>query len=272
MPDAAGPMPGRFIVREFFIVTPRLLALVSILAAVFVGAVALAALTLPARAPGDVAAFDRRVRAYLMTHPEVIMEAVSLLERRNQARRAHAQRDLIRRYRYRLLDSGPLPVAGNTAGDVTVVEFFDYRCPYCRQAVPEVKRLLAADPGVRLVRKEFPVLGPDSVRASRAAIAASYQGKYLAFHDALMTRAGALDEQALMAVALAVGLDTARLVKDMVRPEVDAVIREAHGLARVLGITGTPAFIIGDVLLPGFVEAPDLALAVAGARRAAKSR
>ncbi len=252
--------------------TPRFFALFSILVAAFVGAVTVAALTLPARAPDDVGAFDRQVRAYLMTHPEVIMEAVSLLERRNQARRAHEQRNLIRRYRDRLMDSGPLPVAGNASGDVTVVEFFDYRCPYCRQAVPEVKRLLAADPGVRLVRKEFPVLGPDSVRASRAAIAANYQGKYLAFHDALMTHAGPLDEAAVMEAARAVGLDTARLARDMARAEVDAVIREAHGLARVLGITGTPAFVIGDVLLPGFVEAPDLAHAVAGARRAAKAR
>lgn len=252
--------------------TPRFLALVSILVAAFVGAVTLAALTLPAGAPGDIAAFDRRVRAYLMTHPEVIMEAVSLLERRNQARRAHAQRDLIRRYRDRLMDSGPLPVAGNKAGDVTVVEFFDYRCPYCRQAVPEVKRLLAADPGVRLVHKEFPVLGPDSVRAARAAIAANYQGKYLAFHDALMAHAGALDEAAVMTLARAAGLDVARLAKDMARADVDAVIRESHALARALGITGTPAFVIGDVLLPGFVEASDLAHAVAAARRAARSR
>jgi protein-disulfide isomerase len=253
-------------------VTPRFLALLSILVAACVGAVALAVLNLPAGAPGDLTAFDRRVRAYLMTHPEVIMEAVSLLERRNQARRAHEQRDLIRRYRDRLMDSGPLPVAGNASGDVTVVEFFDYRCPYCRQAVPEVKRLLAADPGVRLVRKEFPVLGPDSVRAARAAIAANYQGKYLAFHDALMTHAGPLDEAAVMAAARAVGLDTARLAKDMVRPEVDAVIRESHALARALGINGTPAFVIGDVLLPGFVEARDLAQAVAGARRAVRAR
>ncbi len=252
--------------------TTRFLALLSILVAAFVGAVVLATLTLPAGAPGDIAAFDRRVRAYLMTHPEVIMEAVSLLERRNQARRAQGQSDLIRRYRDRLMDSGPLPVAGNKAGDVTVVEFFDYRCPYCRQAVPEVKRLLAADPGVRLVYREFPVLGPDSVRAARAAIAAHYQGKYLAFHDALMAHAGALDEAAVLAVARAVGLDTARLASDMARPQVDAVIREAHALARALGINGTPAFIIGDILLPGFVEAADMAQAVATARRAAKAR
>lgn len=264
--------PGAGVIREFLIVSPRFLALVAILGAVLAGAVVLASLTLPVRPAADIGAFDRRVRAYLMTHPDVIMEAVAVLERRNQARQAHSQRDLIRRHRDRLLDSGPLPVAGNAAGDVTVVEFFDYRCPYCRQAADEVKRLLAADRGVRLVRKEFPVLGPDSVRAARAAIASARQGKYPAFHEALMTRGGPLDQAALRAVAREVGLDPVRLAADMVRPEVDSVIRASHALARDLGITGTPAFVVGDVLLPGFVEAPALLRAVAAARRAAETR
>lgn len=234
-------------------------------------AIALAALLVPATLPGgtagtDAGGFERRVRTYLMGHPEVILEAVESLRRRDEALQAERQRAAVRANRAAIIDAGPLPVAGNPAGDVTVVEFFDYRCPYCRQAFTEVKAMLAADGKVRFVPKEFPVLGPESLVASRAAIAAAMQGKYLAFHEALMTRPGDLDEAAVMDAARAVGLDPARLRQDMGGPGVSALISETQALARRLFINGTPAFVIGDELIPGYAGAADLRAAVARAR------
>ena len=216
------------------------------LIAFLVAALGLAALlvvaTLPAPSgPGD-GGFDRRVRAYLMTHPEVIIEAVESLR----------QRGALRANRAALLSSGPLPVAGNPSGDVTVVEFFDYRCPYCRQAVPEVKALLAADRNIRVVYKEFPVLGPESLYASRVAVAAALQGKYVAVHDALMGAREKLNEATIRAVATAAGVNWARIEIDIERPEVAKVIRDNLALAQHLAINGTPTFIIGDDVIPGY--------------------
>lgn len=253
-------------------VNSRFIALAALLVAILAGAVVLAVVTMPNVSGHGAAAFDRRVRAYLMTHPEVIMEAVAVLERRNHAQRATDVKGAIARHRGRLENPAPLPALGNPSGDVTVVEFFDYRCPYCRQAAGEVEALLEADKGVRLVLKEFPVLGPESVLAARAAIAAHRQGKYLALHRALMAHDGALDKAAVMALATAAGLDTGRLAADMARPETDAVIRDSHGLARALGINGTPAFVVGDRLMPGLVPAEALARAVAEARGTGAAR
>ncbi len=244
----------------------RFLCLVLILVVVVTGAVALVPLTLPTGGQGDAGGFDRRVRAYLLTHPEVIMEAVATLERRNTAARAREGRGAIRANRAALHAPGVLPVAGNAQGDVTVVEFFDYRCPYCRQAFVQVRALLAADPGVRLVFKEFPVLGPDSIFASKAAVAAVKQGKYMALHEALMAYRGKLDEAAVMTVAQSVGLNTVRLMADMNQAAVNATISGSHALARKIGINGTPAFVIGDEMVPGFINLDELKRLVAKAR------
>jgi protein-disulfide isomerase len=244
----------------------RFLCLVLILVAVVTAAVALVPLTLPTGGQGDAGVFDRRVRAYLLTHPEVIMEAVATLERRNTAARAQQGRAAIRANRAALHAPGALPVAGNAQGDVTVVEFFDYRCPYCRQAYVQVKALLAADPGVRLVFKEFPVLGPASVVAAKAAIAAGMQGKYIAFHEALMAYRGNLDQAAVMTVAASVGLNTARLTADMKQAVINTTISGSHALARKIGINGTPAFVIGDELVPGYISLDELKRLVAKAR------
>lgn len=244
----------------------RFLCLALILLAAVTAAVALVPLTLPTSGQGDAGAFDRRVRAYLLTHPEVIMEAVARLERRNTAARARQGRTAIRANRAALHATGILPVAGNAQGDVTVVEFFDYRCPYCRQAFVQVRALLAADPGVRVVFKEFPVLGPASIFASKAAVAAVMQGKYMAFHEALMAHRGNLDEAAVMKVAQSVGLSTAQLKVDMNKAAVNTTIGGSHALARKIGISGTPAFVIGDELVPGYISLDELKRLVAKAR------
>jgi protein-disulfide isomerase len=226
----------------------------------------LVAVTLPKGAGPDAGGFDRRVRAYLMAHPEVIADAAAVLQRREVIAASAARREAIHANRAAVLSSGPLPVAGNPDGDVTVVEFFDYNCPYCRQAFPQIASLLATDANVRVVFKEFPVLGPGSVFASQAAIAASLQGKYLAFHDALMTHGGELTPPVVLEVARATGLDVERLRADMTKPEVSVTIDESHALARRLLITGTPTFIIGDELIAGFAGIDEIRAAVAQAR------
>jgi protein-disulfide isomerase len=138
------------------------LALAAVLAAGLVSA------TLPTNW-ADGGSFERRVRAYLLAHPDVIADAVGVLRQRKADADTVVQREAIRADRAEILSSGPLPVAGNPKGDVTVVEFFDYNCPYCRRAFPLIKTMLAGDSGIRLVLREFPVLGPDSAFASQAA-------------------------------------------------------------------------------------------------------
>ena len=158
-----------------------------------------------------------------------------------------------------LVDDANAPILGNPKGDVTLVEFFDYRCPFCRQVEPWVQTLIKQDPGVRLVQKEFPILGPASVYAARMALAALKQGKHQEFHDALMAKEGNIDESdihegLIFEVAKSVGLDIDRMKVDMNSPDVDAEIRGSIRIARSLGLTGTPAFIVGTDLVPGATD------------------
>src|SRR5690606_16749914 len=145
------------------------------------------------------------------------------------------------------------PVIGNPAGDVTLVEFFDYRCPYCKRASATLAQLVEEDPKLRVVMKEFPILSQESVQAARAALAARQQGKYEAFHFALMQGGGGFSDEEILLVAEQVGLDTGALQQAMRDPAVEALLRDVNGLAGELGITGTLAFVIGDTLIPGAV-------------------
>ena len=154
------------------------------------------------------------------------------------------------------------PVLGNPDGDVTVVEFIDYNCPYCKRAMPEVQGLLDEDPNVRLVYREWPILGEGSVYASRAALASRVQGKYEEFHLALMGSRGRVEEASVLRIAKEIGLDIDQLKADMQSPDVDEHIESSMRLAQSLGFNGTPSFVVGDVLLPGFVEQAELQKAV----------
>lgn len=153
---------------------------------------------------------------------------------------------------------------GNPDGETVIVEFFDYNCPYCRRAAPEVSALIAEDPDLRVVMREWPILGPDSEAAARASLAARAQGKYAAFHEALMAQSTA-NAATIRRAADAVGLDFDRLQADMRAPEVEAHIARSRELATQLGISGTPTFIIGDTLVPGFAEKAQLATLIAEA-------
>jgi protein-disulfide isomerase len=170
-------------------------------------------------------------------------------------------------HRDRIFSDPRSPVAGNPSGDVTIVEFFDYHCTYCKAVSGPLDQLLAEDKGVRLVLKEFPILAEDSVVAARAALAASAQGKYWAFHQALMAHRGKFDLPALKAIAGSVGLDADRMEADMAAANVTEDLRGNHELARALGMAGTPTFVIGDRIIPGALSADDLKQLIAQARK-----
>ncbi len=207
------------------------------------------------------------VREYLKQHPEFLIEVLQAAEEKQQAGQASRARDAIVTERKALTENPADPVGGNPKGDVTLVEFFDYRCPYCKQVKPVVEQVLSQDRNVRVVYKEFPILGRDSVYASRAALAAHKQGRYLAFHHALMAYKGQLTEDAVHTVAKASGLDVDRLKRDMQDPSVEAVIAANHQVAEKIGIRGTPAFIVGGELAPGAIDAASLKAMIDKARK-----
>ncbi|MGH6944004.1 MAG: DsbA family protein [Geminicoccaceae bacterium] len=205
------------------------------------------------------------VRDYLMREPEVIYQALQELQHRQAAESAERQRKAVAANRTKLLNDPASPVGGNPDGDVTLVEFFDYRCPYCRHVVASLRELLGDDPELRIVFKDLPVLGADSVRAAKAALASRLQDRYVPFHFALMASED-LSLDGIRATARSVGLDPDRLVADMNAPEVQRAIDDNYRLAQELGIEGTPAFVIGGQLIPGAVEKTHLAELIQEAR------
>jgi len=206
----------------------------------------------------------------ILENPGIVMEAVAILEQQQVAAADVARVDVLTNQR-NLLELDPnAPVLGNLDGDVTVVEFFDYNCPYCRRAMDEVQGLLEDDPNVRLVYREWPILGEGSVFAAKAALAAREQGKYEAFHWALMGMNGRAEEASVMRVAAEVGLDVEQLRQDMQAPEIDEHLSTSMDLAQSLGFNGTPSFVIGDELVPGFVEQSQLLEVVETARKSAE--
>lgn len=246
-----------------------------------VGALATAALlTLPVQAASaqnisptsaaDKAAIEKIVRDYILENPEIITEAVRILKDRKVQADAAADRKMLDANRTALLNNPASPVGGNPSGDVTVVEFFDYRCGVCKRIHPIIDQLVKTDTNIRRVYKEWPILGPNSVLASRAAIAARKQGKYLSLHQVMMKANSAYSEAAIMAMAKSVGIDTARLARDMRSAETDAVLRNNYALAEKLKLNGTPSFVIGNTLLRGGRDLESLRAIVAEARAGKK--
>jgi protein-disulfide isomerase len=246
----------------------RFLLISFVLVASVAAALGLAVLSLPSRQ--DVArqmSFEQKVRNTLLSNPEIFAEAGRVLQKRSDRRRVAERKSSLRALKKVLRSPRGLPVLGNPKANITVVEFFDYRCPYCKQSLDVLRRLISDDPGLRLVFKEFPILGPQSVYASRMAIASTEQGKYLELHHALMSHRGQFDQKSLLAIARGVGLDIDRLRADMRKQRVGAIIEEARFLADKLAITGTPAMIIGDEVVPGYVDLVALKTLVLDARR-----
>ena len=219
--------------------------------------------------PEERALLRSEVRRYLLEHPEIIMEAIQVLEDRRREAETMADRDLVTRNLEALHADGFSFVAGNPEGDVTVVEFLDYNCGFCKRAHDEVRQLIETDPGLRYVVKEFPILGPSSRLAAQAALAATYQDegrRYLAYNDALMSHQGQLSERAVFDYADDVGLNVRQLRRDMERPEIEERLGRTQGLARALRIEGTPSFVIGGQLVRGYVPLDRMREAVARER------
>ena len=210
------------------------------------------------------------LREALRSDPSILRDAIEALQQAAQDDRAGAQRAAIAAREDALLRDPADPVKGNPRGDVTIVEFFDARCGYCKTLHPAMEALLREDPQLRLVLKDLPILGPNSVLASRALLAAQRQGKYLPLQDALMRLKGEPTEAALQAEAQRVGLDWARLKRDMQDPELQARLQGHLELAHAIGIEGTPALVIGGKLVPGAVDLPSLRQLVAEARQQGK--
>jgi protein-disulfide isomerase len=244
----------------------------SIRPALFAAAtVALAVLSPAAQAQGVAAgqrqAIEQIVREYLLQHPEVIVEAMEELQKRERADEERKAKQGLAENKSKLFNDPASPVAGNPKGDVTLVEFFDYQCGYCKSVQADVMRLIKEDGKLRFVFKELPILGPASVTASKAALASRAQGKYEPFHNALMANRGQLDEATILKLASSVGLDTERLKKDMESPEVQQAIGANLALAEQLGIRGTPGFVVGDRIVPGAIKLDTMKSLVAEARK-----
>ena len=213
-------------------------------------------------------ALDDRIRSYLIENPEVILEVFEVLEQRRQVAEAEADAAMVAQNAATLEAGAPNPVMGNPDGDVTVVKFSDYKCGFCRTAAPIVEELIATDPGVRVVIREFPILGEESVLASRVALAAARQPGdiYAKVHAALFGHRGPMNEQALMSLAEGAGADMDALRSAMQDPAIADTIRGTYALARSMGIEGTPSFVIGGRIVRGMVQLDQMRAHVAEAR------
>jgi protein-disulfide isomerase len=200
------------------------------------------------------AAFGDQIRQYLISNPAVVVEALEHMQARQQASERNRAQQALAEKRDALVAAAGDPTIGPDDASVTIVEFFDYQCPYCKQVTDGLLALAAEDDDLRIVFKEFPILGEASVLASRAALAAAKQGKYAEFHVALMNQRGGLSMAGIDQVAQTLGLDLDQLHRDMDAPDVAAIVQANYRLAQAIGVTGTPAFIIGDQLIPGAVE------------------
>ncbi|GHG79870.1 DsbA family protein [Pseudodonghicola xiamenensis] len=225
---------------------------------------------LTAMSDEDRAAFRNEVREYLMENPEVILEAVNALEQRQAQAAAQADVDMVQANHDAIFNDGYSWVGGNPEGDITLVEFMDYRCGYCRKAVPEVAELLRKDGNIRLIVKEFPILGEASVASSRFAIATRIVAgpdAYAQVHDALMEMQGDTTNVVLSRLAEGLGLDADAILAEMNSDQVNEELRRNHALAQKLKISGTPTFVLQDEMLRGYLPAAQMARIVAEKRK-----
>ncbi len=212
-------------------------------------------------------ALERMIEQYIRTHPEVIEQSLQSLENKRAAEEQERQKSALAAHQHELLNDPGSPVSGNPDGDVTVIEFFDYRCGYCKRAAQALTQLQQSDARVRVVYKDFPILGETSELAAKAALASNLQGKHRAFHEALLATKDELTKEQLFRIAREAGLDVNRLDQDITRPEWQPIIDRNRALAKTLGITGTPAFIVGHDLVPGALDLKTLQELVAHKRK-----
>ena len=220
-----------------------------------------------AAAPSDKTALGKEIREYLLANPEVLVEAMQELERKQDGQRDAVAQKGIEENQAALFGDVDSPLDGNPNGDVVIVEFNDYQCPYCKRTHVAMKSVVGADGKVKVIYKDLPILGEASKIAATAALASVKQGKHLAFHNALMEFTGKLDRDKILEIATSVGLDRAQLEKDMEDPKLKQIIDRNLALASALGVRGTPAFVIGKQFVPGAVDAAALKQLIADARK-----
>jgi protein-disulfide isomerase len=247
----------------------RLLAI-----ALFAGALAISAGTpAPAQSftPDQRGEIEKIMRDYLLAHPELLQEVLGEMEKRQAAADIEKHRAAVKDNAAMIFSSARHVTLGNPQGDVTVVEFFDYNCGFCKKAMGDMMDLMKTDAKLKFVLKEFPVLGEGSTQAAQVAVAVRMQDKtggkkYLEFHQKLLGGRGAADKARALAVAKEVGLNMAQLEKDMAGPEVKATLEESFKLAEALGLNGTPSYIVGSDVVVGAVGLPTLQERINNAR------
>ena len=241
----------------------------SIVAALALSVVSLAPAARAADQELPVPDIEKIVRDYLMREPQVIYEAIQELQKRQQAAEAERQKATIASRADEIFRHPDDPIAGAADGDVTLVEFFDYRCGYCRNMAGNLRTLVDTDDNLRFVFKELPVLGPDSVVAAKAALAAAKidHDKYYDFHMALM-QSKDLSQEAVLSLAAAKGYNRDEMAAEMEAAWVQERLDANHALAESLGINGTPSFVVGSTLIPGAVDIGRLAQLVQDERKA----
>ncbi len=219
------------------------------------------ALDLNAMSDAEKEQFGQQVREYLLENPEVIIEAINILEQRNALAEAQADQELVAANADELFNDGYSWVGGNPDGDLTLVEFMDYRCGYCRRAVPQVAELLSEDGNIRLIIKELPILGDASIMSSRFAIATKHvagDDAYKQVHDALLEVGGEPTEVTLRRISDGLGLDSDAIIEAMNSEQVTNEINQTRELARRMNISGTPSFVLGTEMLRGFMTADQM--------------
>ncbi len=233
----------------------------------------LMAAAIPVSANDDLSEAQRKqinqmIQTYIMENPRVILEAVQRMQAQEEEDKQNQARQNLVSYRDQLINDPKAPISGNPDGDVTIVEFFDYRCGYCKRVSPTVEKVVKEDGNVRVVYKEFPILGPESVVAARASLAIWRLApeKYMEFHSGLMNTRGGVSMSMIASVAKKIGLDSDMLVKEMKSAEIDADLQNNYELAQSLGISGTPAFVIGNELVPGAIDGDALKALIKEAR------
>lgn len=214
-------------------------------------------------------AFRAEVRAYILDNPGIIMEAVAVLEERKAADQVNNDKELLKANADDIYNDGASFVGGNLDGDITIVDFSDYHCPYCKKAHAEIQALIKADGNIRIIYKEFPILGPDSVTAAKFALATLLlaPNSYEDVNTSLMAMRGKPNEAALTSLAKGLGLDAAAILEKMDSDAVNAIIENNRSLGGRLQITGTPTFILADQLIRGYVPLQAMQQIVEEARK-----
>ena len=215
---------------------------------------------------------EKIVREYILKNPEIVRDAIIELRRREEQAETQLRSDALKSHQAKLFNSPRGVVIGNPKGNVTLVEFFDYNCGYCKKALGDISELLKNDPNLKIVLKELPILSPGSVEAARIGIAVRIQDqtKYLAFHRILLSGRGEANAARALAAAKEAGLDIERIKKDMNSPEVDATLQESAELAEALKVSGTPTYVLADQVIPGALPYERLTLAIAAVRKCGK--